>query len=646
MKKISLVIILFFFTIVANNSNAQEFNTDNYAFGQNKKLGRGVNIIGYDPIWQSADEARMKEKHFKLIKEAGFDNVRIPIMPFKFSLNDTNFTINPEFFTTLDWIIEQALANNLMAIVDLHEHHAMQENPLGNKAMFLSMWKQIAEHCKNYPSEVLFEICNEPNMKPEIWNEINIEAHNMLRKSNPTRTIMWGPIYGNQIEFLKDLILPEYDRNIIVAIHYYMPIQFTHQGAPWSTKNKDLSGIEWTNTESEELAVKKDFDIAQEWSLKNNRPLSLGEFGAYDKADMPSRVRWTNFIARQAEARNWSWSYWQFDSDFIVYDIDKDEWVEPILGALIPKSDKISDVFKTNELLGRGINVSGYPGLQEVHYKLIKDAGFSNVRIPVHPFNQTISDSSFTLSPSFFEKLDDAVNFSLKHKLIPIIDLHEHQAMQEDPIGTKPKFLAIWEQLATHYKDSPQEVLFEIANEPNMKPEIWNEIHSAAYKIIRNTNPQRTLLIGTIYGNQIEFLKDLVLPAEDRNIIVTVHYYMPIQFTHQGAEWSEENKNLSGIEWPNSEAEEQAIISDFDIASEWSKANNRPIHLGEFGVYNKTGMDSRIRWTNFVSRQADMRKWSWSYWEFCQGFGIYNIENNTWKNGLLDALIPPATNEK
>jgi endoglucanase len=337
MKILCLLIIVLTFTMSANIIIAQKFNTDNYAIEQNNKLGRGVNIIGYDALWQSADKARMKEKHFKLIKEAGFSNVRIAIMPFKFSLNDSTFAIDPKFFITLDWAIKQSLNNQLLAIVDFHEHHDMGSNPIGNKSKFLSMWKQIAEHCKDYPNEVLFEICNEPNMKPEIWNEINIEAHNILRKSNPNRTIIWGPIYGNQIEFLKDLKMPENDRNIIVAIHYYMPIKFTHQGAPWSKNNKDLSGITWTNTPSEEQAVKTDFDIAQAWSKLHNRPLTLGEFGAYEKADMPSRVRWTNFIARQAESRNWSWSYWQFDSDFIVYDIDKDTWVTPIFDALIPK---------------------------------------------------------------------------------------------------------------------------------------------------------------------------------------------------------------------------------------------------------------------------------------------------------------------
>jgi endoglucanase len=69
----------------------------------------------------------------------------------------------------------------------------------------------------------------------------------------------------------------------------------------------------------------------------HNRPIFLGEFGAYDKGDMASRARYTACVAREAENRGWSWSYWQLDSDFIVYDINNDQWVEPILKALIPE---------------------------------------------------------------------------------------------------------------------------------------------------------------------------------------------------------------------------------------------------------------------------------------------------------------------
>ncbi|OAQ40271.1 hypothetical protein A5893_04780 [Pedobacter psychrophilus] len=334
MKNTPYILLLLIF--ISSSIYAQKTNSKNYAFKQNAKMGRGLNIIGYDPIWNDFSKARMQEKHFKLIKEAGFNNVRIKISPFRFSLKDSAYTINSKFFTTLDWIIKQSLKNKLMAIVDFHEHGAMEKDPLGTKPLLLAMWKQIAEHCKNYPQDVVFEIANEPNMKPELWNQIHKEAYDIIRKSNPKRTLLIGTVYGNQLSYLKDLVLPEADRNIIVAVHYYSPIQFTHQGAPWSFKNKDLSGITWTATEDQKKAVQKDFDNAQDWSKQHNRPLTLGEFGAYEKADMASRITWTNYIARQAEARNWSWSYWQFDSDFIAYDMAKDEWVKPIKDALIP----------------------------------------------------------------------------------------------------------------------------------------------------------------------------------------------------------------------------------------------------------------------------------------------------------------------
>jgi endoglucanase len=332
-KFLALIVSLFSISI----ASAQNKQGANYAFEQNKRMGRGVNIIGYDPLWKDSSNARMKAKHFQLIKEAGFNNVRIVIAPFKFSMGDSAFTIKPEFFVTLDWAIKEALKNKLMAIVDFHEHNTIAKDPLGNMPKILAMWKQIAEHCKAYSNDVLFELCNEPNMKPDTWNTIQSEAYKVVRKSNPNRTIIIGTINGNQIKFLPDLKLPEEDRNIIVAIHYYSPIQFTHQGAPWSVRNKDLSGIEWTQSKAQEDSVKADFDFAQQWALQNKRPLTLGEFGAYEKADMASRMKWTNYVARQAEARNWSWSYWQFDSDFILYDMNKDEWVAPIKNALIPQ---------------------------------------------------------------------------------------------------------------------------------------------------------------------------------------------------------------------------------------------------------------------------------------------------------------------
>jgi endoglucanase len=81
--------------------------------------------------------------------------------------------------------------------------------------------------------------------------------------------------------------------------------------------------------EAEKQAIQRDFTGVQTWAEAHARPIYLGEFGAYEKADMDSRARYTCFVARQAESLGWSWGYWQFDSDFVVYDIDQDGWVEP-----------------------------------------------------------------------------------------------------------------------------------------------------------------------------------------------------------------------------------------------------------------------------------------------------------------------------
>jgi endoglucanase len=304
----------------------------------NQRLGRGVNIIGYDPIWKSRSAGRMQAKHFQLIRAAGFNHVRINLHPFRFMGSAPEFAIQPAWLKTLDWALEQCRANSLLAILDLHEFTALAADPFGLKPKYLAAWRQLAEHCQDASEEVLFEILNEPNTRltPEVWNDYLQEPLALIRAGHPTRTLIIGPAYWNGIDYLHRFNLPAHDRHIIVTVHYYLPMAFTHQGAAWSAENKDRTGVTWLGTEAEKQVIQRDFAGAQAWAAEHQRPILLGEFGAYDKGDMESRVRYTSFVAREAERLGWSWSYWQFDSDFIVFDIDHDRWVEPIRKALIP----------------------------------------------------------------------------------------------------------------------------------------------------------------------------------------------------------------------------------------------------------------------------------------------------------------------
>ena len=333
--KVSLFLVLTIAWLINGASAATD------AFSINQRLGRGVNIIGWDPLWQNRAQGRFKDEHFKLIHEAGFNHVRINLHPLRDGKPNAEGKLRDSFFQVLDWAIDQARANDLLAVLDFHDDLAVSPDPQRKRKDFMACWTAIAEHCKDRPAEVLFEILNEPAPKftHELWNEYYREALAIIRKSNPNRMVIVGPAQWNSIGQVDKLTPPEEDRNIIVTVHYYSPMEFTHQGTSW-TSYRDKTGVTWEATPEQQAAVRRDFDKAQAWARQHNRPLYLGEFGAYDKADMASRVRYISFVAREAEKRGWSWAHWQFDGDFLTYDMKNHRWFQPIVEALIPPKGK------------------------------------------------------------------------------------------------------------------------------------------------------------------------------------------------------------------------------------------------------------------------------------------------------------------
>ena len=145
-------------------------------------------------------------------------------------------------------------------------------------------------------------------------------------------------------------------------------------------------------------------------------------------------------------------------------------------------------------------------------------------------------------------------------------------------------------------------------------------------------------------GNSIAGLRKLNVPKEDENIIVTVHYYDPHEFTHQGAPWitDKDSQSWLGRKWSGDETEKRVILKSFKMVVGWGKKNNRPMNLGEFGAYKKADMASRIRWTKFIADTVAQQGMSFHYWEFCAPeFGLYDQQTKSWRKELLDAVIPP-----
>ncbi len=327
-----------------------------------------------------------------------------------------------------------------------------------------------------------------------------------------------------------------------------------------------------------------------------------------------------------------------------------------ILPVLVYSQNPI-DVFKQNDRLGKGGNFGNIlytwdnwnKDLDLSDMDKMKELGMSGIRINTRPFLHMNREPGYnlrwdeahgrredllyalkppyTISKQFYDRLDWTVHEALKLGFTVIIDNHQYREMGKDPMAFRDIFLASWEQMAEHYKDYPDNVYFGVLNEPNgnLTPYLWNYFMIDAWKIIRKSNPGRTLVIGPGNWNNIEGLADFKLPEDDRNIIVEIHYYSPHRFTHQGVDG-----RSAGITW-GTDDEIKAVEKDFNTAVEWSKKFNRPLFLGEFGVSSNADEESAVDWLHFVVSQAEKNGISWSMWDLMgSGMGIYDDEKGTW----------------
>ncbi|MBN2103681.1 glycoside hydrolase family 5 protein [bacterium] len=343
------LICLLFFSFIRCSSDSdhavKSHDKNNFqtadAFEQTERLAPGVNFGNALEAPNEGDWGMTIEwNYFYLLSGAGFRSIRIPIRWSSHALESAPYNISESFFDRIDGIVLKTLELGMIAVINVHHYEELFEDPQTQKTRFKHIWAQIAGHYQGYHEDLIFEILNEPHDKINatgVWNDYFPEILDTIRVSNPTRNIIIGPGGWNSINEIPNLVFPEDDHHLIATFHYYEPFTFTHQGADWVDGSEAWLGTTWTATASQRSRVAADFNKARTWSEQNYRPVYMGEFGAYSAADMTSRVAWTDYVARQAEAFGFGWAYWEFGAGFGVYDRDKKIWRADLLEALIPK---------------------------------------------------------------------------------------------------------------------------------------------------------------------------------------------------------------------------------------------------------------------------------------------------------------------
>src|SRR5690606_5165563 len=123
----------------------------------------------------------------------------------------------------------------------------------------------------------------------------------------------------------------------------------------------------------------------------------------------------------------------------------------------------------------------------------------------------------YPIAPEFLERLTNVIDQALAADLRVIINMHHHDPLFEDPESGKARFLAQWRQIAEHFAEYPETLIFEILNEPHgaLTPSLWNEFAASALEVIREKDTTRIVLIGTAEWGGLNALDELKLPEDD-----------------------------------------------------------------------------------------------------------------------------------
>jgi len=273
-----------------------------------------------------------------------------------------------------------------------------------------------------------------------------------------------------------------------------------------------------------------------------------------------------------------------------------------------------------------------------------------SVRLPVRWSNHASADAQARIDPAFMARVEDIVQRLLQRGVPVVLDMHHYRQLDGDALDAgetavddavvERRFLAMWKQIAEHFRDYPSTLAFELYNEPHgrLTPR-WNELASRALRVVRQSNPERIVVLGPTEGNSARGLATFEVPP-DANLVLTVHNYDPFTFTHQGAEWVKPTMP-TGVDCCS--AEQLANLREpLDIAQHFGERTGYPIYVGEFGAINMAAPAARNRYARAMRDEIERRGMTWAYWELAASFGFIDPKTGQVRpDGLEAALFGP-----
>ncbi|MBK1879993.1 glycoside hydrolase family 5 protein [Pelagicoccus mobilis] len=300
----------------------------------------------------------------------------------------------------------------------------------------------------------------------------------------------------------------------------------------------------------------------------------------------------------------------------------------------------------------------GNPNTTEEIVDGILSAGFTTLRVPVTwEFNMG-EGPDYVIESAYLQRVEEIVNWGLDNGAYVILNTHHdgHWIIPnyENIDATNDQLGKVWTQIADHFKNYGDRLIFETLNEPRVEGgggdwgewsggtaetrDCVNRANKACVDAIRATggnNTARIILAPTHAASADgKAMSDWEAPNDDPNIIVSIHAYSPYLFclTDQDADWG-------------TDADKQALDNLFDSIHETViVGKGRAVVMGEWGAQN-SGLGNeldRIRHAEYYSNACIEHGITPVIWDDGGKFELFERDELNWSSQIhADTVLVP-----
>ncbi len=308
----------------------------------------------------------------------------------------------------------------------------------------------------------------------------------------------------------------------------------------------------------------------------------------------------------------------------------------------------------TLDAVGENETVWGNPYTSKAMIDAVAERGFKTLRLPVTWKNHMGTAPDYTIDEAWLNRVQQVVDYGIDNDMYVIINIHHDDSWIIPTLATQNEVRnqldLVWTQIANHFKDYGDFLLFETLNEPRHEgtPEEWtggtaegrqvvNLYQQVSLDAIRATggnNAERHVLISTYAASTYQHVLDEYIVPDDNRIIMSLHNYNP---------WG----MLSGSQTTWGSASDRASI-DADMARINTRfiENGIPIVLTEWGSSNFDNMDDRLRHAEYFVNSASQYGIKTVWWDvgvYENSSGLMDRRTLQWPFGeLADTIIDEA----